>query len=132
LALQSNPPPAANYRFIHKQPVYVNREKDRHWTGPQLVALLDAKQYRTSQFQYGTSETSKITLDIGAVVLLTPQPPSVGESTHQVHLFTLSSHLNAPRLIFTAATSPRDHLSGLIYDVNERRLTAFSSVGRSS
>ena len=44
VALQRKPPPAANYRFIHKKPVYVYREKERHWTGHHLVDSSDAKQ----------------------------------------------------------------------------------------
>jgi hypothetical protein len=44
VALPRKPPPAANYCFIHKHPVYVYRENERHWTGPHLVVSSDAKQ----------------------------------------------------------------------------------------
>jgi hypothetical protein len=61
-----------------------------------------------------------------------PQPPSVADSTHQVHLCTLISHFNARILMFTEVISPRDHRSGLFDDANERRLTAYSIAGLSS
>ena len=42
--LRKNPPPASEYRFQTNQPVYVYREKLKHWTGPHLVMSCDKKQ----------------------------------------------------------------------------------------
>jgi hypothetical protein len=135
VALQRKPPHTANYRFIHKQPVYVYRENERHWTGPHLVVSSHAKQVfvdlgeRTGPRSF-TSETSRNTLDIGAAVLPTPTTNVCSLVNSPSASLPLISHLNAPRLMFKEVLSPRDHRIGLFDD--ERILTAYSIAGLSS
>jgi hypothetical protein len=64
--------------------------------------------------------------------LLSYQPPQltyVADSTHQVHLCTLISHLNAPRLMFTEVISPRDHRGGLFYDAKRKEIDGLLNRG---
>jgi hypothetical protein len=58
-----------------------------------------------------------------------PQPPSVADSTHQVHLCTLISHFNARILMFTEVISPRDHRSGLFDDAKRKEIDGLLNRG---
>jgi hypothetical protein len=121
-SMRKKAPPAANYRFVPQQPVYVYREKQKHWTGPHLVVSADEKAVyvdlneRTGPRSFNLAQVKPAKLPAISELISLGHYDSAGLSTNAPlnpsHIHAIQPQTENPRISFTEVISPRDPRSG--------------------